>query len=187
MSLEPVPRRPTTFQTSTIWYFSRGTMNVRKSMTWLSSLNTSPPSSTHEQWSQPELKLHLPDSVKPPSVSMALPVGAYDELSRVLVSSPQTACCASSANSATCHGCTPTHAGDPAGRAAGRGDVAHGGVEVEGVRLEPVEPLRLQEPEEPGLLELLDRRLGHHPEPFGVVGPLAERGQQVTDAVEDGL
>ena len=62
-SLEPVPRRPTTFQTSTIWYFSRGTMNVLKSTTWPSSLNTSPPSSTHVQWSHPEEKLHLPDSV----------------------------------------------------------------------------------------------------------------------------
>ena len=41
-------------------------------------------------------------------MTLALPVGAYDELSRVPVSSPQTACCASSANSATCHGCTPT-------------------------------------------------------------------------------
>ena len=108
MSLEPVPRRPTTFQTSTISYFSRGTMNVRKSMTWLSSLKTSPPSRTHEQWSQPELKLHLPESRNPPSVTLAFPVGAYDELNRVPVSSPQTACCASSANSATCHGCTPT-------------------------------------------------------------------------------
>ncbi len=60
------------------------------------------------QWSQPEEKLHLPDSVKPPSVCTALPVGAYDELSRVPVSSPHTACCASSAKRATCHGCTPT-------------------------------------------------------------------------------
>ena len=32
----------------------------RKSTTWPSSLNTSPPSSTHWQWSQPEEKLHLP-------------------------------------------------------------------------------------------------------------------------------
>ena len=63
MSLEPVPRRPTTFQTSTIWYFSRGTMNVLKSTTWPSALKTSPPSSTQLQWSQPEEKLHLPDSV----------------------------------------------------------------------------------------------------------------------------
>jgi hypothetical protein len=39
---------------------------------------------------------------------VALPVGAYDELSRVEVSVPQTACCASSWNSATCHGCTPS-------------------------------------------------------------------------------
>ena len=83
-------------------------MNVRKSTTWPSALNTSPPSSTHVQWSQPEEKLHLPESVKPPSVCTALPVGAYDELSRVVVSLPQTACCASSAKSATCHGCTPT-------------------------------------------------------------------------------
>ena len=83
-------------------------MNVRKSTTWSSALNTSPPSSTHWQWSQPEEKDHLPESWKPPSAWTALPVGAYDELSRVLVSCPQTACCASSANSATCHGCTPT-------------------------------------------------------------------------------
>src|SRR5690349_24974269 len=83
-------------------------MNVRKSTTWPSALNTRPPSSTHAQWSQPLEKLHLHESVKPPSVWTALPVGAYDELSRVLVSSPHTACWASSANSATCQGCTPT-------------------------------------------------------------------------------
>src|ERR1700712_1984217 len=83
-------------------------MKVRKSTTCPSVLNTRPPSSTHEQWSHPLEKLHLPDSVKPPSAWTALPVGAYDELSRVLVSLPHTACCASSANSATCHGCTPT-------------------------------------------------------------------------------
>src|SRR4051812_6561828 len=82
-------------------------MKVRKSTTWPSVLKTSPPSSTHWQWSQPEEKLHLPDRVNPPSVCTALPVGAYDELSRVAVSLPHTACCASSANSAPCHGCTP--------------------------------------------------------------------------------
>src|SRR5215210_6558202 len=83
-------------------------MNVRKSTTLPSSLNTSPPSRTHWQWSQPLLNDQRPLSVKPPSVSTALPVGAYDEDSRVLWSSPHTACCASSANSATCQGCTPT-------------------------------------------------------------------------------
>src|SRR3954453_14377414 len=83
-------------------------MKVRKSPTLPSSLKTSPPSSTHEQGSQPEEKLHLPLRMKPPSVSEAFPAGAYDELSRTLVSEPQTACWASSANSATCHGCTPT-------------------------------------------------------------------------------
>ena len=50
----------------------------------------------------------MPLSVKPPSVSMALPVGAYDDESRASVSSPHTACCASSVNNATCHGCTPS-------------------------------------------------------------------------------
>ena len=120
MSLEPVPRRPTTFQTSTIWYFSRGTMKVRKSTTWPSSLKTRPPSSTQLQWSQPDEKLHLPDSLKPPSASTALPVGAYDELSRTFWSSPHTACWASSSNSATCHGWTPDHAGHPAGRTVAR-------------------------------------------------------------------
>src|SRR3954447_6141617 len=83
-------------------------MNVRKSTTWPSSLNTSPPSSTHWQWSQPLLNDHRPLSRKPPSVSCALPVGAYDEESRVFSSDPQTACCASSSKSATCQGCTPT-------------------------------------------------------------------------------
>src|SRR3954468_2499447 len=83
-------------------------MKVRKSTTWLSALNTSPPSSTHWQWSQPLLKDHRPDSWKPPSVRCALPVGAYDEESRVFSSDPHTACWASSSKSATCHGCTPT-------------------------------------------------------------------------------
>src|SRR6476469_10708895 len=83
-------------------------MNVRKSTTCPSALNTTPPTRTHVQWSQPEEKLHLPERVKPPSVCTALPVGAYDELSRVLVSLPHTACWASSANSATCQRWTPT-------------------------------------------------------------------------------
>ena len=83
-------------------------MNVRKSTTLPSSLKTRPPSSTHWQWSQPDEKLHLPLSRKPPSVICALPVGAYDDDSRVEVSWPHTACCASSSKSATCHGCTPT-------------------------------------------------------------------------------
>src|ERR1700761_9168883 len=83
-------------------------MKVRKSTTCPSALKTSPPSSTQEQWSHPLEKLHLPDSVKPPSVCTALPVGAYDELRRVRVSEPHTACCASSANRATCQGCSPT-------------------------------------------------------------------------------
>src|SRR3712207_9458656 len=83
-------------------------MNVRKSTTLPSALKTSPPSSTHWQWSQPDEKLQRPLSVKPPSVCTALPVGAYDDESRVLWSSPHTARCASSANSATCHGWTPT-------------------------------------------------------------------------------
>src|SRR4051812_25462903 len=83
-------------------------MKVRKSTTWPSALKTSPPSSTQVQCSQPEEKLHLPESVNPPSVCTALPVGAYDELNRVAVSSPHPACCASSENNATCQGCTPT-------------------------------------------------------------------------------
>ena len=105
----------------------------------------------------------------------------------MLVSSPQTACCASSANSATCHGCTPTTLETQPVEPQRRGDVADGGVEVDRVGLEAVEPLRLEQPEEPGLLELLDRGLGHDAKPLGVVGPLPERGQQVTDAVEDSL
>src|SRR3954454_8095746 len=83
-------------------------MKVRKSTTLPSSLKTRPPSSTHWQWSQPLLKDQRPLSAKPPSVTVALPVGAYDEESRVCWSSPHTACCASSANSAPCQGWPPT-------------------------------------------------------------------------------
>src|SRR5688572_3085660 len=83
-------------------------MNVRKSTTCPSGLSTRPPSSTHWQWSQPEEKLQRPLSVNPPSVRTAFPVGAYDDESRVSVSSPHTACWASSENSATCQGWTPT-------------------------------------------------------------------------------
>ena len=162
-------------------------MNVRKSTTWPSALNTSPPSSTHWQWSQPEEKLHLPESVKPPSVCTALPVGAYDELSRVLgVLAPDRLLrlVGEQRDLPRVHA---DHAGDPAGRAAGAGDVAHRGVEVDRVGLEAVEPLGLQQPEEAGLLELLDRRLGDHAQPLGLVGALAEGGQQVADAVENRL
>src|SRR4051794_8607503 len=83
-------------------------MNVLKSTTCPSALNTRPPRSTHWQWSQPLLKDHRPLRVKPPSVSWALPVGAYDEESRVFSSEPQTACWAWSSKRATCQGCTPT-------------------------------------------------------------------------------
>src|SRR5690348_1760543 len=83
-------------------------MNVRKSTTLPSALNTRPPSSTHWQWSQPDENDQRPLSWKPPSTCVALPVGAYDEESRVSVSLPHTACWASSGNSATCHGWTPT-------------------------------------------------------------------------------
>src|SRR3954452_11170716 len=83
-------------------------MNVRKSTTCPSSLKTRQPSSTHWQWSEPDEKLRRPLSLNPPSVSCALPVGAYDDDRRVFWSSPQTACCASSAKSATCQGWTPT-------------------------------------------------------------------------------
>src|SRR3954454_12940113 len=83
-------------------------MKVRKSMTLPSSLKTNPPRSTHWQWSQPLLKDQRPLSVKPPSVTVALPVGAYDEESRVCWSPPHPPCCPSSANSAPGHGWTPT-------------------------------------------------------------------------------
>ena len=79
------------------------------------------------------------------------------------------------------------HAGDPAGRAAGARDVAHGGVEVDRVGLEAVEALGLEELEEAGVLELLDVGLGDDPEPLGLLRPLPERGQQVTDPVEHRL
>ena len=103
------------------------------------------------------------------------------------MSSPQTACWASSANSATCHGWTPTTLDTQPVEPQADGDVADRGVEVDRVGLEAVEPLRLQQPEEAGLLELLDRGLGDDAQPLGLVGPLPERGQQVTDAVEDSL
>src|SRR4051812_18586602 len=83
-------------------------MNVLKSTTLPSSLKTRPPSSTHEQWSQPDEKLHLPDRVQPPSVSWALPAGADGELRRGVVGVPQMACCAAAEKSRACHGWTPT-------------------------------------------------------------------------------
>ena len=162
-------------------------MNVRKSTTWPSALNTSPPSSTQVQWSQPEEKLHLPESVKPPSVWTALPVGAYDELRRVAgVVAPDRLLClvGEQRDLPRVHA---DHAGDPAGRAAGARDVADCGVEVDRVGLETVEPLGLQQPEETGLLELLDRRLGHHAQPLRLVRPLTQGRQQVADAVQNGL
>ena len=79
------------------------------------------------------------------------------------------------------------HAGDPAGRAARAHDVADRGVELDRARLEPVEPLGLEQPEETGLLELLDVGLGDDPQPLGLLGPLPDGGQQVTDPVEHRL
>ena len=76
------------------------------------------------------------------------------------------------------------HAGDPAGRAARAGDVADRCVERDRVGLEAVEPLGLEQPEEPDLLQLLDRRLRDDAQALGLVGPVTERGQQVSDPVE---
>jgi hypothetical protein len=79
------------------------------------------------------------------------------------------------------------HAGDPAGRPTGGGDVADRGVEVDRVGLEAVEALGLEQAEEPGLLELLDGGLGDDAQPLRVVGALAEGWEQVSNAVKNSL
>src|SRR5215813_11914756 len=72
------------------------------------SLGATPPRNTHWQWSQPLENDQRPERRKPPSTRSTLPVGAYDELMRTLVSFPQTSRCASSGNSPSCQLCTPT-------------------------------------------------------------------------------
>jgi 3-ketosteroid 9alpha-monooxygenase subunit A len=58
---------------------------------------------------------------------------------------------------------------DPAGRTAGAGDEPDRGQERDRVGLEAAEPGRLEQPEEPGLGQRLDRLGGHH---AGVDNPL---------------
>src|SRR5215475_1629159 len=72
------------------------------------SLGAIPPRNTHWQWSQPLENDQRPESRKPPFTRCTLPVGAYDELIRTLVSSPQTSRCASSGNSPSCQLWIPT-------------------------------------------------------------------------------
>jgi hypothetical protein len=79
------------------------------------------------------------------------------------------------------------HAGHPAGRAAGARDVADRCVERDRVGLEAVEPLGLEQPEEPDLLQLLDRRLRDDAQALGLVSPVTESAQQVSDPVEHSL
>jgi hypothetical protein len=72
--------------------------------------------------------------------------------------------------------------GDPAGRPARAGDQPDGGQEGQRVGLEPAEPGGLEQPEETGLGERLDRLGGYDPGVLGVLGPLAQRRQQVAHA-----
>ena len=94
---------------------------------------------------------------------------------------PQTSSCACSGNSAELPGMHAEDRGDPAGRPAGAGDEPDGGQERDRVGLEPAEPGRLQQPEEPGLGQRLDRLGGHHAGVLGLLGPLAQHRQQFAD------
>ena len=70
---------------------------------------------------------------------------------------------------------------DPAGRPAGAGDEPDGGQERDRVGLEPAEPGRLEQPEEPGLGQRLDRLGRHHAGVLGLLGPLPQHRQQFAD------
>src|SRR5215475_5624135 len=59
MVLLPVPRRPTTYQTSSMRYSVRGIKKLPKS-TGLPSLMTGPPRNAHVAWSQPDDQFHEP-------------------------------------------------------------------------------------------------------------------------------
>jgi hypothetical protein len=58
------------------------------------------------------------------------------------------------------------HGRHPARGAAGTGDLLDSGVEVDRVGLETAVPLGLQQSVEPGLLDLLDGRVGNDPQSF---------------------
>ena len=57
--LLPVPFKPTTCHTSSIWYSVRGIRKLPKS-TGLPSLITGPPTNVHVAWSQPDDQFHEP-------------------------------------------------------------------------------------------------------------------------------
>ncbi len=118
---------------------------------------------------------------------MALPVGAYDELRRVRGVGAPDGLLRVVVEQADLPRVDAEDRGDPAGRATRRGDEGDGGVEVDRVGLEAVEALGLQHAEEAGLLQLLDRRIGHLAQSLGLVSALAQRGKQVSYAVEHRL
>src|SRR5579875_3470718 len=105
--LLPVPRSPTTCQTSSISYSPRGIKKLPKS-TGRPSLITGPPTNVQVAWSHPDDQFHEPLTRYPPSTTVPAPIGAYDDEIRTLVSSPHTSSWAFWSKSARCQLCTPT-------------------------------------------------------------------------------
>ena len=70
---------------------------------------------------------------------------------------------------------------DPAGRPAGARDQPHRGEERDRVGLKPAVAGRLEQPEEAGLRQRLDRLGRHDPVVLGLLGPLPEHREQVGD------
>lgn len=75
---------------------------------------------------------------------------------------------------------------DPAGGAAGSGDLADGGVEDGRVGGESAVGPGLEEPEEAGLLQVLDRRVGHLAQRLRLGGAFAQRRREGADRFEYG-
>ena len=114
---------------------------------------TRPPRKIHCAWSQPDENDQRPLKVKPPSVGVARPIGAYDDEMSVAGSSPHTSCWARSSKMPSCHGCTPitddTQPVEPHALAIRRTRA----VEVDRRGLVAGVARRLQQPEEAGLLQ----------------------------------
>ncbi len=87
-------------------YSLRGIRKLPKS-TGRPSLITGPPRKAHVAWSHPEDQFQEPLTRYPPSVTTPAPIGAYDDDTRTLRSSPQTSSWACWSNSARCQLCTP--------------------------------------------------------------------------------
>ena len=158
---EPVPRRPDTYQSSTIVASSRAMIDRTGPMP-----GAMLPRRCQRAWSAPLENPHEPASCQPPSPGVTVPVGANDD-EDITSGSTKNSSCACSCRHARLVVVDLAHHVDPAGRSAAVRE-AHAdlprGVEVESVA---AEALRFRDPQQALRPELVDRLIGQPPLALG--------------------